>query len=118
AAGAATANGQVNYEIIPVSGALSLRVRIKVATNGGTLDVFFLGPDFDLTQEQQGVAYGSLVGTIYATGNPTQVPITAGTEAKADVTLNGEEYAIIKYTGATGAGSITFCDVCQHADHI
>lgn len=117
AAGTATANGTTIYEIVPVSGALRIRVRIKTATNGGTLDVFGLGPDFDLTQAQAGVAYGSLTGTIYSTGNPTQVVVAAGTESKADIDLYGEEYVVLKFSGTTGAGTITYVDVSQHADH-
>ena len=82
AAGAATSNGGILYELIPVRGSARVRVRIKTASNGGTLDLFFVGPDFNQQQAEDGVAYGSLTGTIYTTGNPTQVAVTAGTEAK------------------------------------
>lgn len=113
AAGTATSNGGVLYEVIPVRGSARVRVRIKTATNGGTLDVFFVGPDFNQQQSVDGVAYASLVGTIYTTGNGTQASVTAGTEAKVDVDCYGESYAIVKFTGSVGAGVITFVDVSQ-----
>lgn len=119
AAGTATAATGVLYDIIPVRGSAKLRVRIKTATNGGTLDVVLLGPDFDVqqargTQGAAAVAFASLVGTQYTTGNPAQVPVTAGTEAKIDITdLSGESYALVKFTGTVGVGSITYVDVSQ-----
>jgi hypothetical protein len=112
-AGAATSNGGILYELVPVRGAARLRVRIKTATNGGTLDVFFVGPDFNQQQSGDGVAYASLAGTIYTTGNGTQAAVTAGTEAKIDVDCYGESYALLKFTGTTGAGTITYVDVAQ-----
>jgi hypothetical protein len=113
--GVATANGQINYEVIPIFGAASVSVRLKVATNGGTLDLFSVGPDFNPEQGAiDNTAFGSLVGTIHTTGNPSQVAVTAGTEAIITWTGKGEGYLIIKYTGAVGAGTITYCDVAQH----
>lgn len=114
AVGKATANGTVQYEIVPVFGAATVSVRIKTATNGGTIDLFGVGPDFN---PEQGIvdnlAFGSLVGTIYATGNPTQVAVAAATEVIITYTCKGESYLIIKFTGTVGAGTITYCDVCQ-----
>lgn len=109
AVGNTFANTNVLYETAKVQGAARLRVRIKTASAGGTLDVFFVGPDFDLTQPLSGVAYASLTGTIYATGNGAQATVAAGTENKVDVDCYGEGYALIKFT-ATGTGSVTFCD--------
>ena len=116
AAGAATANGVVIYEVVPVFGSARVRVRIKVATNGGTLDVIPVGPDFDVTSAgvvAGSTAFGSLVGTQYATGGSTSNAVTAGTELKVDLDLYGETYLLLKYTGSTGAGSITYVDVAQ-----
>lgn len=100
-------NNAVKYAVVPLLGALSVTARIKTASAGGTLDVFFVGPDFD---PEQTAAYASLVGTIYATGAPTQVAVSAGTEALITIACTGECYAIIKFTGG-GTGTITFCDV-------
>ena len=113
AAGTATSNGGILYEVVPVRGSARLRVRIKTASNGGTLDVFFVGPDFNQQQSGESVAYGSLTGTIYTTGNGTQASVTAGTEAKIDVDCYGESYAIVKFVGSVGAGTITYADVSQ-----
>lgn len=218
AAGVATANGGVLYEVVPVYGTATLTTRIKTATNGGTIDVIFVGPDFDPLQESvrpsfttalaganndvkwrareagftgEGVtiryldpgapnqalvvsnigravtvslatnggssitstanevraavaanvssdgllfgdnagadtgvgvvtamavstlviAFADLVGTQYTTGNPTQVPVTAATEALISAPCKGEGYAIVKFGGLVGAGTITYCDV-------
>jgi hypothetical protein len=112
AAAAVTANGGVLWEVVPVRGALRVRVRIKVSGNGGTIDLVFVGPNFD-TEQSASTAYASLTGTLYTSGNPTQVAVTAGTETKIDVDCYGENFLLIKYTGAVGAGAITYCDVCQ-----
>lgn len=115
AVGVVTANGQINYEVIPCFGAASISVRLKVSGNGGTLDLFSVGPDFNPEQGAvDNTAFASLVGTIHTSGNPSQVAITAGTEAIITWTGKGEGYLIIKYTGAVGAGAITYCDVAWH----
>lgn len=104
-------NGSVRYEVVPVFGNAVLTVRAKTASQGGTLDIVLLGPDFDMEQIAGGdVALGSLVGTLYSTGAPTQVVVTAGTEAMIQATCRGEGYALIKFTG-TGTGTISYCDV-------
>lgn len=109
APGTATSVGGILYEVVPCYGAAKMRVRIKTAANGGTLDTVFVGPDFDFTQT---VAFASLVGTLYTTGNPAQVAVSAGTEAMIDATCVGEGYLIVKFTGTVGAGTITYVDVC------
>lgn len=116
AAGTATSNGGIIYEVVPVFGSARLRVRIKVATNGGTLDVIPIGPDFDMTSPgavSGATAFASLTGTQYTTGGSTGNAVTAGTELKVDLDLYGEAYVLLKYTGSTGAGSITYVDVSQ-----
>lgn len=103
----AFANTNVRYEIVPVLGAASLTARIKTGTAGGTIDIVFVGPDFAADQT---AAFASLVGTLYTSGNPTQVAVVAGTEVLITATCHGECFAIIKFTG-TGTGTITFVDV-------
>jgi len=107
-----TASTQVNYEIVPLYGAASVTARLKTATNGGTLDMFAVGPDFNPEQGAvDNITFASLVGTIYTTGNPTQVAVTAGTEAVITYVGKGEGWLLIKFTGTVGAGTITYCDV-------
>jgi hypothetical protein len=111
AAGAATANTAIIYEVIPVRGAARVKVRLKV-TNTGTLDLLFVGPDFNQQQAVDGVAFGSLTGTVYTTGNPAQVAIVANTENSISSDCYGESYAIVKFTGSA-TGAISYCDVSQ-----
>lgn len=108
--GTATSNGGILYEIVPTLGSVKLVVRIKTATNGGAIDLIGAAPNL---KPDQTVAFASLVGTQYTTGNPTQVAVTAGTEATITYTLNGENYVIIKFTGSVGVGSIAYVDVSQ-----
>lgn len=116
AAGSATSNGGIQYECIPVAGALRMRVTILTATNGGTLDVIRMGPDFSPDQlSPTPPAYAAIVGTKYTTGNGTAA-VTAGTEAKIDLDLYGESYVLVKFTGSVGAGTISYCDVGQLAE--
>lgn len=108
--GVVTANTQVNYEVVPLFGMSTVSVRLKV-TNTGTLDFFAVGPDFNPVQgTQDNTVFASLVGTIYTTGAPAQVPILANTEAIITFTGKGEGFGIVKFTG-TAAGVITYCDV-------
>jgi hypothetical protein len=104
---------KTNYEIIPCYGAATITVRLKVATTTGTLDLFPVGPDFNPDQGiVDDLAFASLVGTIYSTGNPTQVAVGASTEVVITYTGKGEGYLLIKYVGtAVGAGTVTYCDV-------
>lgn len=108
AAATAFANAQVLWEIVPVFGSANARIRALVTGAGATLDVFGVGPDFDVDQV---VAFGSIVGTVYTTGAGTAA-LVAGTENKVDVTLFGEGYLLVRLTGG-GAGVISFIDVCQ-----
>lgn len=102
AVGASLSNGVVVDEIVPIAGSARLRVRFK-ASAAGALDVVLMGPNTNTDTEG---------GTQYSTGNPTQVAVSANTEAKIDVDLYGESWALIKYT-PSGSGTITYVDVSQ-----
>lgn len=106
AAGAATANTVKLYLLVPVLGASSVSARLK-SGSAGTLDIFFVGPDFPCDQT---VAYTSLVGTIYTTGAPTQVNVSANTEALITAPCLGENYALIVFT-PSATSTVTYCDV-------
>lgn len=108
AVAAAYVNTTILYEIVPVLGAQKVTARFK-GTAAGTLDMVFVGPDFP-PYPDPATAFASLKGTLYATGNPTQVAITANTEALITGTCNGEGFVIIKFTG-TATGAVTYCDV-------
>lgn len=116
APGTAYASTGTKYAIIPIAGATTVRVRGKVVTADATLDYFFLPPDYDVDQAQPtaasptGVAYASLVGTKYTSPALTQLALTAGTEAKSDITVVGEAFLLILLTGG-GTGTIGFVDV-------
>lgn len=113
AAGTSFANTNVRYEIHNVSGCSSVSARIKTATAGGTLDLFFVGPDVDIDSIiANDTAYASIGGTIYTTGNATQGTVTAGTECLVTATCHGEDFVIVKFTGG-GSGTITYCDVAR-----
>jgi hypothetical protein len=109
AAGAAFVLNGILYEVIPVFGSARFKARIKTAAAGGTLDLVFVGPDFDPAQV---VAFASLAGTQYSTGNPTQVAVTAGTATEISTDCYGEGYLIVKFTGG-GTGTISYCDTSQ-----
>lgn len=218
AAAAATSNGGILYELVPIFGSSLLTVRLKTATNGGSLELIPVGPDFieDLTtakatatinpagannsvkytaraggyegervsiryldpgapsqalsvsvndkaitvslatdgggaitstatlvqaaiqahdsakllvssandggDDGSGVvtaiaatalviAFADLVGTKYAVGIPGPIAVTAGVEALAQLVCRGEGYALVKFTGSVGAGTVTYCDL-------
>jgi hypothetical protein len=58
------------------------------------------------------IAYSALGGTLYTSGNPSQLALTAGTEAKTDIDCYGEGYVLLKLTGS-GTGTVTYIDVSQ-----
>lgn len=112
AAGTATSNGGILWECVPVRGSARVKVRIKTSANGGTLDLIFVGPDFH-SDQAAATAFASLNGTLYTTGNPAQVAVTAGTEAQISADCYGESYVVVKFTGTVGVGAITYCDISQ-----
>lgn len=99
AVGAATANTVAISEDVPIAGAAKVKARIKV-TNTGTLDMTF------------GFYNPAGVFTAYTTGNPTQVAVSANTEAQISSDTYGEDYVRVTFTG-TATGAITYCDVSQ-----
>lgn len=104
-------NTAVKYEVVSVSGMAKITARIKTATQGGTIDIFFIGPDVDVDALlKNDTAYGSIVGTIYTSGNASQGTVVAGTEQLITVACSGEDYAVVKFTG-TGTGTVSYCDV-------
>lgn len=107
----AFANTNIRYEVVCVTGMSKVTARIKTASAGGTLDIFFLGPDVDINEIQRAdTAYGSIPGTIYTSGAASQGTVVAGTELLVTVACAGEDYAVIKFTGG-GTGTVTYCDV-------
>lgn len=106
------ANTNVRYEIVSCAGMQKIAVRVKTASAGGTLDIFFLGPDVDVEAALNGNTAYPPAGTIYTSGNATQGTIVAGTELLVTATTNGEDYAVVKLTG-TGTGTVTYCDVAM-----
>jgi len=96
-AGATYVNTDVLEVILPIAGALSVRLRGLFATAGGTLSFAYLRPD------------GT---TAYTTNNPSNVTVTAGTEAVATIQPNGEGWLRVRFT-ATGTGAVTYFDVMQ-----
>lgn len=103
-------NLAVKYEIVCVSGMNKVTARIKTASAGGTLDIFFIGPDVDIEAAVRLDTAYPPSGTIYTTSNATQGAVVAGTEQVVSVACNGEDYAVIKFTGG-GTGTVTYCDV-------
>src|SRR4051812_13553228 len=81
AAGVATSNGGILWELVPVFGSARVKVRIKTASNGGTIELIPVGPDFDPDQASA-TAFASLTGTPYTTGGPASVAVVAGTESQ------------------------------------
>lgn len=108
---AAYTNGAVLWEVIPVRGSARIRARLLCASANGTLDIVTVGPDFDPTQAPA-TAYASLTGTKHTSGNPTQVAVTAGTEATITHDCYGENFVLLVFTGG-GTGTITRVDVSQ-----
>lgn len=107
-AGQAIANTGILYEIVPVRGQSVITVRMKTAGAGGTLAVLYVGPDFNAAQGD--ILFTQLAGTIYTTGQPATVAVAAGTEAILQSAPEGENFAIVKFTGG-GTGTVTYCDV-------
>lgn len=109
--GAPFTNTAILYEILPIAGASAWRARIKTATAGGTLDAFYIGPDVEIEAAiANATAYASIGGTIYTSGNPSQVAVTAATETKIEDSPKGEGYVLLKFTGG-GTGTISFVDL-------
>lgn len=111
AAGASLASGTSVSEVVCVAGCARIKVRLQ-ASLGGTLSLAFVRPiGSDGTIGGDGEIDVSKL-TAYTSGNPTDVTVTADTEAEIHADIYGESYALVTYTyTATSGKSITFCDV-------
>lgn len=87
-------------------GATRIRVRYK-GNKAGTLDVKFVGPDFDPDKPD---IQGN--GTEFSTGKGTQAVIVANTENSIDVACYGEAYVRVIFTDTSGTnGTHSFCHI-------
>ena len=94
-AGATVANGVTYQRRINIGGASSARVRLTVSANG-TLKFSFMDP---------------LGVTAYTTGNPSNVAVTAGTQAVIDTnSIYGEGWALVEFV-SSGSGTVSLFDV-------
>lgn len=114
--GTILATSTTYWRAIPIAGSVTVRVRVK--TNVGcTVNFTFVGPDFQFDQDtatnRTGTAFGSLIGTQYATPVITAMTMVANTENKTDISPSGEGVLLISLSGAAGAGAISIFDVCQ-----
>jgi hypothetical protein len=96
-AGATYANGNTRTALLPIAGALSVRLRGLFTGAGGTIALAYLRPD--------GV-------TPYTTNNPASIPVTAGAEFVSTFQPNGEGWLRVQFT-ASGTGAVTYFDVMQ-----
>ena len=96
-------------------GSARIRAHIKTATVGGTLSLHFarhVGTDATVVGASGGIDVTKL--TQYGAGNPSDVTVTAGSEAVIDSDCHGEAYAVITLTYTAGAGgAVSLLDVCQ-----
>lgn len=88
------------HEIVALGSSAFAAVRLK-ATCAGTLSFHFLGPDCNPETKS--------LGTECTSGNPTDVAVTANTEAIIQPSPNGEEYGVVRFT-PSGSGAITYVD--------
>jgi hypothetical protein len=111
------ANTNVRYEVVCVSGMNKVTARIKTATAGGTLDIFFIGPDVDVEAlVKNDTAYASIVGTIYTTGNATQGACRGnGADRDGRVQRRGLRGHRVH---RRGTGTVTFCDVVRRSRRV
>lgn len=113
--GGAVTNGNTYSEVIAVTGAARVRVRIKTVTATGTLNVIPIAPQGLLSTDESVMAASGTIDPAkvlnYATGTGT-VAVAAATEAKVDLDLYGESYALVQFV-CSANGTITFVDVSQ-----
>jgi hypothetical protein len=103
-------------EIIAVHSAAGFRFRLK-ASRAGTLSAAFLRPG--IAEGQFNSFRGELDGSddVCATGNPSNVAVTADVEALLEIGAGGiigEAYLLVEFTeGGVGAGTVTYANHCQ-----
>ena len=114
ASGVATANGTTISEVLPCAFTRYITVRVKTATNGGTINLDFVRPTAtDPAFNAAGLLLPAQCTKYVSPASPTAVTVTAGTETSiGPVTCNGESFCMISFTGSVGAGTITYVDVC------
>lgn len=106
--GATLANGVAVTCVVPIAGALAVRLR-GLFTAGGTMTFRYLYPASrrDPNTALSSQVYSSAV--IPPAGNLT---VVANTEFAQDITPNGESDLLITFT-PSGAGAVTFFDGMQ-----
>jgi hypothetical protein len=114
APGTVTSNGGTNSEVLPIANTRYVTVRVKTTGNGGSLAFDFVRPV--ATENIFSATDGSIVPAnvikYTAPASPSALTVTsAGTEYSSTITCNGEMFLLLTYTGATGAGTIAYCDV-------
>ena len=121
APGAAFLQAATIRALVPLTSASKARIRFK-ASRAGTLAGKFLRPGI------RGGEYASFWpaddlenAEVCTTGNPSDVSVTANTEAMmefgtmaATTDLAGEAWLLLEFTeGNVGAGTVTYCNVSQ-----
>lgn len=115
AVGTVTSNGGTNLEVVPIAFTRYLTVRIKTTGNGGSLAFDYVRPlaNEPIFSGTDGSISPTQVVKYTAPASPTTLTVTsAGTEYSTTITCNGEMFLLLTYTGATGAGTISYVDVC------
>ena len=113
--GGAVTNGTTYRELVPCAASSRLRVRLLTVTATGTLNVKLVAPIAASITDESATAASGFVDPAKVTAYPTgsgSVSVSAGTEAKVDVDLYGENYALIEFVCSLN-GIITYCDVSQ-----
>lgn len=108
AAGAALANATAVYHVVQIHGSAKVAVRLK-ASVAGALD---LEPIRHWEWNAESDPDGS-TASAYTTGLPTQVAVSANTEALIEYTCKGEAMVRIKFVPSAGPGTVTYCDISQ-----
>ena len=91
-------NAQTNKVLVAIWGARVVRIRALITGAAGTLKARYVGPDH---------------ATEYASGQPADVALVAGTENVMDITtVAGEMYLSVQILSA-GAVVVSYVDVAQ-----
>lgn len=100
---------------VPCFGSARIRARMLTANVGGTLKMSFaraVGTDDTVVKADGTIDVTKL--TLYGSGNPTNVTVTAGTEAVIDSDCHGEAYVVVELDYTAGAnGAVSLLDITQ-----